>query len=371
MEPSIREVNFSDCEAVGALKVRNGLKVKWSIDRWECLWQKNPAWQKNPTIPIGWVLEENGNIVGYLGNIPLYYHYHGKRLLAAAARGFAVDTKYRSQSLRLAVAFFTQKNIELLLNTSANEYAGNVFKLCKAEKIPYKNYDKALFWIINARGFACSVLRKFGCGKIFAAIGGGVLATPINLEGLLRGRGPVNRANQYEINILEPNSIGSEFDEFWHRILSVRSHCLLAERSAEALRWHFGNRVASMRQAKIVCARLSGKLVGYTVITREDSDDIGFIRSRIVDLMTENEEPGLIDALLLAAFKQAHSDGSHILEMIGFPEWIRTRLVAGSAYKRQIKYWQFWYKAVSLGLHDVLKHEDDWYGSSYDGDASL
>lgn len=367
----IREASYSDCEAVGALKRRNGLSVKWSTDRWIGLWQENPAMLQNPAMPIGWVLEQEGRVVGYLGNIPMYYQFKGRRLLAAAARGFAVDAEHRGQSLRLAAAFFSQKDVALLLNTSANVPSGSVFKLCKAEKIPYPDYDKALFWVVNARGFASSVLRMRGFGAALAAIAGAMLAPAVYIEGLWRQRGPLGHATAYEMSVLDPHSVGEEFDEFWQRTLAERSQCLLAERSAGALRWHFGHRGAATRRAKFVCAWHAGKLVGYVVLTREDSEGIGLMRSRIADLMAEKDAPDIIDALLNAAYLQACAEGSHILELVGFPERIRKHFVDGRAFERTLPSWQFWYKAVAPGLSDDLKCQDAWYGSSYDGDASL
>lgn len=368
----MREVRYSDCVAVGELKRRNGFAVKWSTDRWVGLWRGNPAMPNDQGVPMGWVLEQAGNVVGYLGNIPLHYQFKGKRLLAAAARGFAVDAACRSHSLRLAAAFVSQKNVDLLLVTSANAPAAAVFQLCKAEKIPYPDYDKALYWIINPRQFADSALRKYGFSGVVAAIAGAVPALVIHLERLLCRRGPPGNGAACDMSILEPGAIGAEFDEFWQRTLEERSECILAERSARVLRWHFGHRAAGARQAKFVCARSAGKLVGYAVLTREDSEEIGLMRSRIVDLIAERDAPELIDTLLYAAYQQARADGSHMLELIGFPARIRARLVAGRAFSRPLPSWPFWYKAVATGLcNGRLKEEDAWYGSSYDGDASL
>ena len=371
MHPMVREANYSDCEAVGALKTRNGLAVQWSTDRWIGLWRENPAMQAESQFPMGWVLEQAGKIVGYLGNIPLYYWFNGKRVLAASARGFVVDSEHRGHSLRLAAAFFSQKTADLLLNTSANVPAGHVFQLCKAEKIPQADYDKALFWVVNANGFVRSVLRKRGQGVAIAVIGGAVLAPAVQLETVLRRRGHWGGASEYQLSVLEPSAIGEEFDEFWKKILGRRPGCLMAERSSSILRWHFGHRAAGLRQAKFVCAWRTGKLMGYAVLTRENSQDIGLKRSRVSDLLAENDDPGLIDCLLRAAFQQAKSDGSHILEVIGFPGRVRTSFVKGHAYVRHLPSWQFWYKANSRELSERLMSESAWYGSSYDGDASL
>lgn len=372
MSLSVREARYADCNAVGALKRRNGLSAKWSIDRWVGLWQENPAMPSDQSVPMGWVLEQSNEIVGYLGNIPLNYHFRGKRLLAVAARGFAVDAAFRSHSLRLAAAFFSQKNVDVLLNTSANASAAAVFQICKAEKIPHADYDKALYWIIRPWRIASSALRKYGLNSALASLGGIAVAPIINVEARVRRRGPLNKWAECDLRTLESGSVGADFDVFWERTLKERSQCMLAERSARVLRWHFGHRGASGRQGKIVCAHRAGNIIGYVALTREDSEEIGLIRSRIVDLIAEKDAPELIDALLCAAYRQAREDGSHLLELIGFPARIRTRLEVGKAYVRPLPSWQFWYKVVAADLQsNNLRQEDAWYGNSYDGDASL
>jgi hypothetical protein len=373
MSPTVREVRYADRYAVDALKRRNQLVTKSSSDQWNRLWQKNPTKPKDQSLPMGWVLEHCGNVVGYLGNVQIYYYLGGKRFLAAAARGFAVDSLFRSHTLRLAAAFFSQKNVDLLLNTSANESAAAVFQLCKAEKVPCPDYDKALFWIIRSRQVVSSALRKkSGCNMALAAIGGILFGWVIYVERFLRRRGPLGNGVGWDIQIIEASSVGTEFDELWQRTLQERPQCILAERSAKSLRWHFGHCVDSDRQEKFICAWTDDKLVGYVVLTRENSEEIGLMRSRIVDLIAENNAPELIDFLLYAAYQQARIDGSHLLEIIGFPLQIRERIMIGRAYTRQLPSWPFWYKAVAPALcNSALRREDAWYASMYDGDASL
>lgn len=367
----LREARYADSEAVDALTRRNGLQLGWAEDRWTGVWRENPAMLEDGSIPIGWVLEHGGCVVGYLGNIPMHYWFRGKRRLAVAARGLVVDPAWRGQSLQLISAFFSQENIDLLLNTSANEVAGAVFEFFRAEKIPSPDYDQALFWITGANGFAVSAMRRRGHGRGMSLLGGAVLAPLFRLDGILRRRGPRAISAGCEIVVLEPHAIGAEFDEFWQRMLAERGQCLLAERSAQALRWHFDHSAAAARRAKFICVRREGRMEGYAVLVREDSERLGLERSRIADLIAGNDEPAVIDALLQVCCREARKDGSHMLEMIGFPEKVRARFLAGRPYMWRLPSWPFWYKAVAADLCDGLKYEDAWYGSPYDGDASL
>src|SRR5271165_6462576 len=92
----LREARFSDFDAVAELKQRWGLNAD-SLENWERLWRRNPALLRSELPrPIGWVLEADGAVVGYLGNITLLYRYGDRTLTAATAHGLVVDPAYRA-----------------------------------------------------------------------------------------------------------------------------------------------------------------------------------------------------------------------------------------------------------------------------------
>jgi hypothetical protein len=103
-----RELQFSDFEGIAELRKVSGLFPD-SLDSWDRLWRKNPALRlAKSRLPMGWVLEGDNKIVGYLGNIPLLYHFGDKPLLAVAASSFAVEPAYQTFSKDLAVSFYGQ-----------------------------------------------------------------------------------------------------------------------------------------------------------------------------------------------------------------------------------------------------------------------
>ena len=88
MDPVLREARAVDFDAIAAVKRRNGMPA----EPWAWLWQENPARAAFPAdFPLGWVLDCEGLVVGYLGNVPLQYYRGGNKLRAAVARGFVVD----------------------------------------------------------------------------------------------------------------------------------------------------------------------------------------------------------------------------------------------------------------------------------------
>jgi len=371
-KPGLREARFEDCEGVLALMRRNGLPVESTTGRWRWLWQENPAAESvQAQWPMGWVLEGENEIVGYLGNVPLLYHFNGGLLRAAAARGFAVDTSARSHSLRLVAAHFSQTGADLFLNTSANAAAASVWGLCKAHTIPQSQYDKVLVWVLNERAFVESYLRKIGKAPWLASLGGYFLAPLAAAEGLVRRRAPKSRSQGSTVSSLNPERINDEFDALWASVLRAHPDRLLADRSAAALRWHFSRSSAVERRAKVLTVNRNGVLAGYAVVTREDSERLGLKRLRVSDLLAKDDEPSVIDDLLVAAHESAASDGCHVLEMVGFPAPIRERAIAGNPLAYTLPAPPYWYKARDASVAAALTREPRWYGSPYDGDSTL
>jgi len=371
MKVQIREALFSDFEAVGALKKRNGLDVVWSESRWLFLWSENSVFQSAEAWPIGWVLEKDGKVVGYLGNIPLRYWCQGKPLLVAAARGFVVDPECRKHTLKLIAAFFSQKAPELLLNTTANKVAAKVFKLARSEPLPYADYDESLFWVTSSVGFLSATFKHLGAPSIVARIAAFLAQPVLSIWLKLRGHGPRYRQWAGELTILRVDEIGSEFDELWQRRQVELSQTLLADRSSASLRWHFGHSGAMARQAQILVARQNESLVGYIVLTRVDSQAIGLKRYCVADLFVESDAPEVIDALLELAYTTACKNGIHMVEWVGFPERVKARFMATAPLMRKLSSWPFWYKAIHLENLPDLWLPESWYAGLFDGDASL
>lgn len=369
LTPRIREVQFSDAAGVVALLERNDVTHE-TPEQWAELWRTNPVLRDHPSLPMGWVLDAGGDVVGYLGSVPLRYRLDRRPLLAAAARGFAVDAAQRQHSLHLAAAFFSQKDVELFLNTTANAAAGSVFQLCKAEHVPQPNADQAFFWITNARRFAASVLRKRGASSSAAALGAPLLGAALRFESAFRRRGPQRAAVECRVHPRIAENIAADLEALWRRVLDARPTVLLADRSPQTMRWHFERSSDAHRQPRFISAHRDGTLAGYAVVVRADAPDIGLRRLRIADLLAERDDPQTIDALCAAAFAEARRS-SDVLEVTGFSGGVMSRAVEGRAMQRALPSWPYWYKARSRDLHARLRDGEAWYAGPYDGDATL
>jgi len=370
-KPVLREVLPVDYDRVVELAERNGLGAEGSKSRWDWLWKKNPATIHLPNAPAGWVLDHGGLVCGYLGNICGIGWLNSQMIRVAAAHKFVVDPSYRGHSLRLAAAFFSQPDADLLLNTSANAAAGAAFGLCKAKHIPQPDYGNVLFWVIRPRAVLQAYLRKRGHNPWLAAVGGAILAPLAATDNLIREIYRPQLLANIDIKLLNPEQIGPEFDNLWHATVKRYPERLLLERSAETLRWHFRSGSNIKRRVYIVTAWQKKLLLGYAVVTREDSTWLELNRSRISDLQVIDGNPFVIDQLLAAAHENASKTGSDTLEMIGFPQSVRQRFLAGKPHIYRLPHWPYWYKARDTKLAAAIALEGSWYGSPYDGDATL
>lgn len=315
---------------------------------------------------MGWVVEDqDARIVGYLGNIPLAYSYEGQRLLAASAHTWVVDAAARTASLLLLRAFLGQKDVDLLLCTTAKPVTSRIFDAAKVPRLPVAGYDISLYWITYHAGLGASLLRQKGWPGV--ALAEAVLP-PVGalLDRMLRTQ-PAWRYDSSELSFLD--SFDEGFDVFWERLCAGRRH-LLGVRDRATLAWHFHESLAQGR-AWVVAHRIQGVLNAYAIFLRQDNPEYRLTRMRLVDYQSLSGETDSLAAFIGAALRRCQAERLHLLEVVGFTDSIRQQLVAWGARQRVLPSWMFYYKAPRLELARALARSDAWYPSFYDGDGSL
>ena len=117
--------------------------------------------------------------------------------------------------------------------------------------------------------------------------------------------------------------------------------------------------------------RRGGRLDGYLILLREEVPSLGLSRSKIVDMLVAGDDADVVDALLAAAHDLAREQGSHILELVGFPREVRARAARSRPFSRMFPGTTYYYKAMPAGLAAELRFESAWYPTLYDGDSSV
>ena len=366
---TLREALFSDFGAVTELKRRWGL-VEDSMEDWDRLWKRNPALaHMRCEPPIGWVLEADGRVVGYLGNISLLSRYGDRTLTAVVSHGLAVDRPYRAIGMTLAAAFFCQKSVDLYVCTTATKAVGKIGRAFNCNFIPQPDYDTVLFWVLRPYAFAKVIMRKLGLSSPVSNIGG-VLASPaIATDKVLRRRWPRTSLRGLAVTEIGVSEIGDNFQDLWIEKVNEGS-LLLVERSPATLRWHFdipGDRGTT----RVLCCLKNSELRGYAVIRNDIPDETnGLRKSVIADMLVKKDDPAVLEALLVAAYSHAKQAGSHILEVLGFPQSVRNICAQWRPYSRKIVC-PYYYKAADAVLHQTLSEGGAWYASPFDGDTTL
>jgi len=365
----VREASFSDFNAVAALKKRWGL-VADSFENWERLWRQNPALiDSKCDRPIGWVLEANGVVVGYLGNISLLCRYGDRTLNTATSHGLVVEPSYRAVGLSLISAFFRQKSVDLFVSTSAIESVGKIALAFKSSAVPQPEYDTVLFWVLRPRPFAQALMKKLQL-KPMASRAGGILASvAVGADKLLRQRWPRPSSRVFEMKEISVNDIGADFESLWLEKVNLASR-VFTDRSSATLKWHYlipGDRGV----VRTLCCYQNGELAGYAVVRSDMDEESGLNKSLIADLITRQDDPDIVRALCVAAYKHAKSIGSDILEIVGFPPAIRNVCAQWNPYRRKYPSCPFYFKAADPILHQALSSATAWYACPFDGDATL
>src|SRR5215469_702368 len=365
----VREAQLSDYKAVTELKTRWGL-IPDSFENWERLWIHNPASQQmQRSRPIGWVLEAERKVVGYLGNISLLYRFGDKTLTAVTGSGLVVEPAFRAVSMSLIAAYYRQKDVDLYLTTTAIEAVGKVARAFKSDPLPQEDYETVLFWVLRPYAFAQALMRKLQVKPAFSSVFSGLISVAMATDKIARRRRPTGSAKSLEVCEIGVPEIGDEFGEFWLEKLTEGTR-LFADRTAATLRWHFetpGDRGTT----RALCCREKGRLLGYLVIRDDPGYLSGLRRSLIADILVRQDDPEILKALMVAAYQHAQRAGSHVLEVLGFPVNVRRVCSQWNPYRRKYPACPFYYKAADPSLHKVLASSGVWYASPYDGDATL
>ncbi len=366
----LREVQFADFLGVRDLRSRYGLSSD-SLENWERLWRRNPIMdQLREKLAIGWVLESDNKIVGYLGNIPLLYHFGDRLLIAAAASGLVAEPGYRSSSLSLNAAFYRQTSVDLYLTTTAIEPVGRMARAFQCAPLPQPEYESVLFWVLRSHPFAEAVTQKLGLARPISAIGSAIGSVALASDKILRRRWPSPKTAVLAVTEIGIEEIGDDFEDLWRQKLQETPR-LLADRSPATLRWHL-DIPGDAGCTRILCCYLNRRLRGYAVIRHEPPNQVnGLRRSIIVDTLAVEDDPQVLKSLWIAAYRNANDAGSHVFEVLGFPPGIRRICEGWHPYVRRYPSCPFYYKAVSPALQKDLEDGMAWYACPFDGDTSL
>ena len=362
---TIREASLDDYAGISSLWSRYGLAPK-SCAEWAHLWTGNPVYKFVRGWPIGWVIELDNAIGGYIGNIPLSYEYQGRHILAAASYRLVVDHRYRNYSLPLVSRFFGQSNASLLLNTGVNAQAEAAYRIFRAAQVPVGTWNRAIYWITDYRGFAARALvaKKVPMPRAMSI----PLGAAMFLRDSLRKRLPKSHSQGYTVH--SNDHFDERFDTFWDELTLENRGKLLATRSRAILDWHFKYHLAS-GTASLATVEQNSRLLAYAVFCQENSRSFGLTRLRLIDVQVLNNRTELLAPLLAWGLEKCRKERIHMLEAIGFAHSKQDVLGTLAPHRRDLGSWLYFYKAEDSTLAKDLTDPGIWDPSCFDGESSL
>jgi len=361
----LREASCEDYEQIAELESRYGLGIA-SLERWRHIWLNNPecrdlrgAWT------IGWVIEnENGQIVAFMGNVPLSYELGGRRVLTVSGRAWVADLSYRSKALSLLDRVINQPNVDLYLNNTVGSNSANAVSIFDCSRVPVGLWDESAFWITNYQGFLERVLeiKARGLAK--------PLSYPLSAAAFLKDRLTSKGLRADDVEVKSVTAFDDRFDDFWMDLKRMNPRVLLAVRTREVLEWHFKYALLDNR-LWIATVVDNARLAAYAIFDRQDNSAFGLTRMRLVDFQSLDGGTALLEPLLCWALRKCRNEGLHMLEIIG--RWLEKGefIETVAPHRRKLESWRFFYRANDKSLATTLRDPRTWAPSLFDGDATL
>jgi hypothetical protein len=362
----IRELAYDDYDQVAALQIAYNRPAK-SYEEWEHQWANNPAYLSfGNAWPKGWVVErEDSKVVGYLGNIPLFYEFGGQRLLTAAARAWVVDADYRPYSLALLDLYFSQKKVDLFLNATVGPAGHDSFSVFHSPRVPAGDWGHSAFAITNRQGFWAAWLAEKAM-PLAKPLSYGLAGALAITQALSFRSLPRNSAGE---TFQLCKNIDARFDVFWERLRKNNPNLLLAVRTREALEWHFKY---PLRDGQVwILTAGTGPITAYAIFLRYDNPAAALTRMRLIDYQALDGTTALLAPMLAWCLEKCRRENIHMFESIGFrPEKMEV-IHKLCPYKRKLPCWMYFYKAADKTLAEKLADPNAWDPSQFDSDASL
>jgi hypothetical protein len=358
-----REAVLSDYARIAALAARNGLD-KRTREEWEHLWVDNPVYKKLPKWPIGWVAENDNEIVGYFGNIPLNYRFKGRDIVGSSLYSTSLDAPFRGHAILLIKRFLRwSHSVEYMVCTTANASSSKLIEATRAPHPPAGDWGNSVFWITNYDGFLAGALQKKGLPKWLAYPAS---ATLMLRDKLTKPRSWMNQQSQLETC----SGFDQRFDVFWEELKNTYPGRLLSDRSCETLQWHF--KYALIQKRVWILAFMEGaRIAAYSIFYRHDNRDINLKRVRLIDFQVLNGDSKILVPMLAWALRRCQEEGIHMLEAYGFRPDKQHVIDSLAPYRRKLPSWFYFYKTWDKSFGEELKDPQVWDPSHYDGDSSL
>jgi hypothetical protein len=272
--------------------------------RFSLWWEANPAF--GPAVERGWLLRDQGRVVGFLGNVPSLFQLDGEPVTAYNASTWMVLPEYRGRSLELLLRQLAAARQTVLFNGTPTEAV--------ARLIPGLGF-KTFPWGDNRKSFLALNPRRCLEDKLGAGLGGrllsGLLAPVLHLLQRVRLR-HLKESGQLQVRRVE--RADPEFDLLWEK--TRRQFQQTNVRTSAVLRWQAF--MDPFLDNRLLGCYEGGALLGYTLLKVRKRGDLAVLDC--VDLWLDQSRPEVAGALVAYACRYAALEK---FDLISFPHFSR------------------------------------------------
>jgi hypothetical protein len=273
-------------------------------------------WDRNPAVGVahrGWVLEDAGRIVGFIGVVPTLFQLAGRAACVFSGTTWRVLPEYRALSMSLLTRQIAVARDSVLFATTSEDHTLKMRRALGFQPLPRATSGRSIA-VINAQAVAKRALRSVVGASFLASALAPVLKT---VDGVPR-LGSVASDVETELFLRATDA----FDDLWQRTGSLFRNTNL--RTSEWINWYcFG---CQSRPKALIGAVSRGRLVGYAVWRLEHDDAEQLRKLECLDLWADRSVLGVTAALVGAGVAHARSASADLIGISHFDLWVETQL---------------------------------------------
>jgi len=291
--------------------------------RFKFWWDQNPALDGHNNTR-GWIIKEENNVVGFIGNIPTQFQLFNKEVLAFNGTNLVIAPEYRKYSIKL---FLNQVNYSpIVFMTTPSDHTIPIFSTFKIPLLPRgtntKYYNKSII-ILNFGNLlkkkSSNSFKSTGINKYSLKILEKLMILPVLGNGLIFGLNSFFNIYQsikaYKLKctdnweIKQITHADSSFDELWERTKQLYPNTNI--RTSDVINWYLSQ---TNRKIILFGGYLNNKLMGYILCKVYDS------KMECIDLWIDPVQIGILDAFIQKVKEYSKKEG---ISLLIFPHFNR------------------------------------------------
>lgn len=296
----IEEIHKDDYQETAEFLARGWNKDhNFWLDRFEFLWDKNPAFPEDPH--RGFVIKKDGNIAGFLGYFPTKFQLHGRETVASNGFGLIVAPELLGSGLGVKLKYKHAKlsKDKISFATTANQFSMKMNASLGYHLLPRGIHDYNLFSVVPINSFNTIKLFYYYYKLSRSLYALNKFCSNIKIiKNKISENNSLNKS--LETKVVKIDQAGKEFDNLWENTKNLYDNTNI--RNSEIIKWYLIPTKQANRE--IYASYIYNELTGFIVVKESKFRGIRFMLCLDLWFKKDNKE-NTIKSLIYFAKKQA------------------------------------------------------------------